>query len=46
MVIPLCKRHHQDGPEAIHNGKHTWAQRFGNDYDYLPRVKDMIGDTE
>lgn len=41
-VIPLCKAHHQDGPEAIHNGKHTWVQRFGNDYDYLPRTREMV----
>lgn len=44
MTIPLCKRHHQEGPEAIHNGKHTWAARFGNDYDYLAQTRAMIED--
>ena len=44
-VIPLCKLHHQDGPEAIHNGKHTWAERFGNDYTYLSQVQAMIGEN-
>lgn len=41
-VIPLCKKHHQDGPEAIHNGKETWAAKHGPDYTYLDRVKKLL----
>jgi len=42
QVIPLCKAHHQEGPDAIHNGKETWAEKYGFDYDYLPVVADML----
>lgn len=41
-VIPLCKAHHQDGPDAIHNGKETWRQKYGADYDYIERVRRML----
>lgn len=41
-VIPLCKPHHQWGPDAIHNGKASWVEKYGNDYDYLPVVADML----
>lgn len=41
-VIPLCKAHHQDGPDAIHNGKATWRAKYGADYEYLPVVADML----
>ena len=41
-VIPLCKSHHQNGLDAIHERKETWRHVYGNDYDYLPWVKDMI----
>lgn len=41
-VIPLCKAHHQNGPEAIHNGKSSWVEKFGQDTDYLPVVADML----
>lgn len=41
-VIPLCKAHHQNGPDAIHNGKATWRGKYGNDYDFLPVVADML----
>ena len=41
-VIPLCKRHHQDGPDAIHNGKETWREKYGADHEYLPVVADML----
>ena len=37
-VIPLCKAHHQDGPDAIHNGKESWVEKYGEDYGYLPLV--------
>jgi len=42
-TIPLCKRHHQNGPEAIHNGKRSWVEKYGKDYDYIPEVKRMLG---
>jgi len=41
-TIPLCKAHHQDGPEAIHNGKETWAAKHGPDYSYIPQVRATI----
>ena len=43
-VIPLCKRHHQDGPEAIHNIKETWAARHGPDYSYIEQTRKLVGD--
>ena len=46
FTIPLCKSHHQDGPEAIHNGKETWAKKHGFDYDFLPTVRDMVNRME
>jgi len=45
-TIPLCKAHHQDGPEAIHNGKATWAEKHGPDYSYLPWVESMLGEID
>lgn len=41
-VIPLCKAHHQDGPEAIHNGKETWREKWGADHSYIPQVRMMV----
>ena len=41
-TIPLCKRHHQEGPDAIHNDKKGWRERYGADYEYLPVVADML----
>lgn len=43
-TIPLCKRHHQDGTEAIHNGKASWEAKHGKDYDFLPVVMAMLGE--
>lgn len=37
-VIPLCKSHHQNGPDAIHNGKASWVAKHGPDHAYLPMV--------
>ena len=45
-TIPLCKAHHQDGPDAIHNGKTTWAERYGMDFDYLPAVERQLKETD
>lgn len=41
-VIPLCKAHHQDGPLAIHNGKESWRQKYGNDYDYIAETREKV----
>ena len=41
-IIPLCKEHHQHGPEAIHNGKKSWARKHGPDHAYLPLVRDFL----
>lgn len=45
-TIPLCKEHHQNGPDAIHNGKATWAAKHGPDYGFLPVVKAQLTDME
>ncbi|WP_407473486.1 Ref family recombination enhancement nuclease [Sulfitobacter sp. PM12] len=45
-TIPLCKEHHQDGPEAIHNGKATWMEKHGPDYSYLPWVAAQLGEVD
>ena len=37
-TVPLCRCHHQDGHEAIHNGKRTWREKHGPDWAYLPAV--------
>jgi hypothetical protein len=41
-VIPLCKAHHQDGPEAIHNGKESWVRKHGPDHSYIDTVKEWL----
>lgn len=41
-TIPLCKSCHQDGPEAIHNGKASWVKRHGPDHSYLPLVDQWL----
>jgi len=42
-VIPLCKAHHQHGPEAIHNDKTAWREKHGPDYSYTKSVRMMLG---
>ena len=37
FVIPLCKSHHQEGPDAIHTDKRGWRERHGPDWSYLSR---------
>lgn len=41
-TIPLCKAHHQDGPDAIHNGKASWLDRFGPDYAHIPATRAAV----
>ena len=38
-TIPLCKAHHQNGPDAIHNGKETWREKYGPDHSYIEQTK-------
>ena len=37
-TIPLCKEHHQHGPEAIHTNKKAWVEKHGPDHAYIPTV--------
>lgn len=41
-AIPLCKKHHQDGPEAIHNGKASWVALHGPDWGYIDQTQTAI----
>lgn len=41
-TIPLCKRHHQHGPEAIHQNKRAWEAAHGPDYGFLPVVAALL----
>jgi len=41
-AIPLCKRHHQNGPEAIHNGKETWRRKHGPDYGFILVIRARV----
>lgn len=43
FCIPLCKSHHQVGPEAIHQNKTEWVDRWGPDWAFLPRVYEALG---
>lgn len=38
-TIPLCKAHHQEGPDAIHNGKASWVEKYGPDHGYIAAVR-------
>jgi len=41
-TVPLCKAHHQDGPEAIHNGKATWREKHGPDHGYIAETRRKV----
>ena len=41
-TIPLCKQHHQNGPDAIHTDKALWRERFGPDYMFIPVVLESL----
>lgn len=43
-VIPLCKFHHQDGPEAIHNGKESWREKHGPDHGLIEVTRKRVGE--
>lgn len=40
-AIPLCKRHHQWGPEAIHSGKESWRKKHGPDWGFIEQTREM-----
>ena len=41
-TIPLCKCHHQTGPEAIHNGKASWRMKHGPDFGFIPATRAAV----
>jgi len=41
-TIPLCKKHHQEGTDAIHNGKETWREKHGPDHSYVEWTKRAV----
>ena len=43
-VIPLCKSCHQNGPDAIHNGKQTWREKHGPDHGYIEETQRKVSD--
>lgn len=49
-AIPLCDCHHQatwggtPGKLAIHKGKESWAERYGEDMDYVAQTQDAIAE--
>ena len=43
-TIPLCRKCHLVGPNALHNGKATWMEKHGPDCSYLPWVESMLGE--
>ena len=40
--IPLCKDHHQNGPNAIHNGKASWEAKHGPDTAYIKPTRRLV----
>jgi len=43
-VVPLCKLHHQDGPDAIHNGKESWREKYGPDHGLIEQTRKRVGE--
>lgn len=42
-TIPLCKAHHQYGPEAIHSmGTKAWRAKYGSELELLARTNEAI----
>lgn len=44
-VVPLCKIHHQDGPNAIHNGKQSWREQHGPDHGFIDQTRKAVDGT-
>lgn len=45
FCVPLCKDHHQNGPEAIHQDKTAWVRRWGPDWAFLPSIYAALGQS-
>ncbi|AXC50028.1 DUF968 domain-containing protein [Paracoccus suum] len=45
-TIPLCARHHREGPFSIHGNKALWVATNGPDTDFLPRVAALLADHD
>ncbi len=43
-VVPLCKLHHQNGPDAIHNGKQSWREKYGPDHGLIEQTRKLVRD--
>lgn len=41
-AVPLCKPHHQWGPDAIHNGKKSWREKHGPDHGYIEETRRLV----
>lgn len=45
-ALPLCDGHHQatwdKSKLAIHDGKETWAEKYGFDYSYIAATQDRM----
>lgn len=42
-VIALCVAHHRIGPDAIHENKRAWREKYGPDYGYIEQTRKMAG---
>lgn len=42
-TIPLCKEHHQVGPDAFHANKGKWERENGPDWSYISEMLEMLG---
>lgn len=45
-AIPLCKAHHQNGPDAIHFNKLTWREKHGPDFGYIEQTRELVNAME
>ena len=45
-ALPFCDGHHQARWDktklAIHDGKETWAEKYGNDHEYIEVTQDRM----
>lgn len=45
-TIPLCKKHHQFGPDSIHQAKKSWQEKYGLDTDYLETARRWLAEKQ
>ncbi len=45
-TIPLCKIHHQHGPDAYHVSPARWNEANGPDYGYIIETRRQLGESE